>query len=280
VNGRNSIVSEGEDRELILVVPDALGPDEVLPVVFLWHWLGGEAQDFFERAEVQAAADAERFIAVIPEAKGDLQLKWPYSLVDSDDRIDEEAAFFDDMLACVADQYAVNRSCVSSAGVSAGALWTSQLAPRRSGLLASFISLSGGVGADGDWFNPIQEWAGAAHAMPALVLWGGPTDFCGVNFQATSQHLEDALAADEHFLLECVHDCSHAEPPLVPPDGMSKYSMLWRFVLDHPFWLDAGASPYQAGGLPAEFPAWCALGAGNARIRDGECDGGVLGSCM
>src|SRR5262249_22957670 len=152
-----------------------------------------EAQDFLERGEVQAAVDAERFAAVIPESKGDLQLQWPYSLLDGDRRIDEELGFFDDMLACVAAQYAVNRSCVSSAGVSAGALWTSQLAPRRSGILSSFLSLSGGVGEEGDWFNPIQPWAGAERAVPALVLWGGPTDFCGVNFQSCSQHLEDAL---------------------------------------------------------------------------------------
>lgn len=270
----------GEAREFILVLPEGLGPDEVLPVVFLWHWLGGEAQDFLERGEVQAAVDAQRFAAVIPESKGDLQLQWPYSLIDSDRRIDEEATFFDDMLACVAAEYVVNRNCVSSAGVSAGALWTSQLAPRRAGLLSSFLSLSGGVGEDGDWFNPIQPWAGAERAMPALVLWGGPTDFCGVNFQSCSQHLEDALVDDGGFLVECIHDCSHAEPPLTPPDGQSKYSMLWRFVLDHPFWLDAGTSPYQAGGLPADFPEWCAVGAGNAHIRDGECDGGVLGSCL
>ena len=209
-----------------------------------------------------------------------MPLKWPYALWDVDGRVNEEVRFFDDMLACVAEQFPVNRSCVSTVGVSAGGLWVSQLGPRRSRVLASFLSLSGGVGQDGDWLNPIRTWAGAAHHLPALVLWGGPTDFCGVGFDATSRHLEDALGADGHFLVECIHNCSHAEPPFDPTPGESTYSFLWRFALDHPFWLRDGESPYQAIGLPPGAPAWCGLGAGSASIRSGECEGGILGSCM
>jgi hypothetical protein len=40
-------------------------------------------------------------------------------------------AFFDDMLACVAEQFAIDENCVSSAGVSAGALFTAQLGSAR-----------------------------------------------------------------------------------------------------------------------------------------------------
>lgn len=159
--GRNTISSSGADRQFLFVIPAGLAPTESLPVLFLWHWLGGDADGFLEKGEVQAAADRLRFLAVIPETKGDLVFKWPYSLIDSDARVEEELRFFDDMLACVAEQYAVNRNCISSAGVSAGALWTDQLAPRRSRILASFISLSGGVGVAGDWLNPIRPWVGA-----------------------------------------------------------------------------------------------------------------------
>jgi hypothetical protein len=280
VPGRNTILSTGAAREFLLVVPTALDPSESLPLIFLWHWLGGEAADSMEKGEVQAAADDARFLAVAPEAKGDLLLKWPYSIVDLPARVDEEARFFDDMLACVAAQYPVNRSCVSSVGVSAGALWTSQLAPRRAGLIASFLSLSGGVGQAGDWINPIMPWFGSTRAMPAVVLWGGPTDFCGVTFSVTSHYLENALDAEGHFYVECIHNCSHAEPPLVPPAGESKYSMLWQFMFDHPFWLRAGESPYQVTGLPANFPEWCGIGGDSATIREGACEGGLLGSCM
>jgi hypothetical protein len=280
VPGRNTITSSGAAREFLLVVPTTLDPNESLPLVFLWHWLGGDANGFYDKGDVPAATESMRFIAVIPETKGDLLFKWPFSLIDTQARLDEELRFFDDMLACVYAQYPFNRSCVSSVGVSAGALWTSQLAPRRAGLIASFQSLSGGVGQSGDLLNPVKPWAGSSRAMPGIVLWGGPLDFCGLEFETTSHHLEDALVAEGHFFIECIHNCKHSEPPLAPPNGETKYSMLWRFLRDHPFWLNGGESPYQVTGLPTSFPEWCGIGPGSATIRVGACEGGILGSCQ
>jgi predicted esterase len=266
VVGENTITTGGRTRTFILATPADIGTDEELPVLFLWHWLGGDAGDFLERGEVQIAIDQDRFIAVIPEAKGDLLEKWPY--VDaggSTARLDEELRFFDDMLACVAAQYAVKRHCVGSVGVSAGALWTAQLGGRRSTLLSSIVSLSGGTG-----YSFVRDWPGAEHKMPALVLWGGPDDSCLVRFDRASADLEAALFADGHFLLECIHNCGHSEPPFEPEGDVSKFSFAWRFVLDHPYWLNDGESPYLVGGLPpATTPEWCAIGPGRARMRTG-----------
>lgn len=278
--GANTIRSSGADREFLLVLPTALDPSERPPVIFMWHWLGGSASGFLSRGEVQAAADSLRFIAVLPEEKGDLSLKWPYLLppVHSDARRDEELRFFDDMLACVADQFPIDEQCVSSAGVSAGALWTAQLVQHRSQHLSSFLSLSGGVGW-GDAFQPVRPWTSAAHALPALVLWGGPTDWCGVSFDRASTELEAGLVRGGHYVVECVHNCAHAQPPIDVPPGTSAFAPLWRFALDHPYWLPVGASPWTTAGLPAGTPAWCAIGAGSASIRTGDCEGGALGDC-
>lgn len=278
--GRNTIASSGTDREFILVVPGDLSETETLPLLFLWHYLGGDAAEFLEKGEVQTGVNDARFLAAIPEEKGDLMLKWPYMSWDTDGRIEEEARLFDDILACVAARFNVNTSCVSSVGVSSGALWTAQLAQRRPRLLASMVSLSGGVGQSGDLVNPVKGWGGAEHVMPAVVLWGGPSDFCGITFASTSGHLEEALESGGHFFVECIHNCSHAEPPMEPPPGESKYASIWTFVLDHPYWLGPGASPYETSGLPEVFPAWCGLGRGSATMRSGECEGGALGDCM
>ncbi|MGE0789391.1 MAG: hypothetical protein AB7S26_27200 [Sandaracinaceae bacterium] len=280
VPGTNTIASSGNDREFILVLPEVLDPTERLPVIFMWHWLGGSASAFVERGEVQDAANELRFIAVVPEEKGDQPTRWPFLVppASSDARVDEEVRFFDDMLACVGAQFNVNEQCVSSAGVSAGALWTAQLAQRRSRHLSSFLSLSGGVGT-GSFLQPVREWDGAEHAMPALVLWGGPTDFCGVDFNGASMALEDGLTSDGHFMVECIHNCSHAQPPLDRTAGMSIFNALWRFALDHPYWLPPGVSPWTSGGLPPGTPDWCDIGPGSATIRTGMCEGGILGSC-
>lgn len=266
--GLNSISTDGNTRAFRLVVPSQINPGERLPVIFLWHWLGGDATGFIEQGDVQTAADAYRFVAVVPEKKGDVQFTWPMDILSNSGRRNEELTFFDDMLACVAEQFVVNEDCVASAGVSAGALFTSSvLAGGRGEHLSSFVSLSGGTG------GVIQGWSTPAHKMPAIVLWGGPSDTCAnaLSFQTLSQDLESGLAQDGHFFLECVHNCGHAAPPFDVPAGATSFAMMWQFILDHPYWLPDGESPYQSEGLPDVMPDWCGIGAGSATMRSGAC---------
>ena len=66
-------------REFLVFRPTSIGANERLPVVFLWHWLGGEADKIGAALEAQAAAEKHRFIAIAPAAKGDVLLKWPFA---------------------------------------------------------------------------------------------------------------------------------------------------------------------------------------------------------
>lgn len=266
VDGHNLFQSGSAMRDFRLVLPANPKADERFPVLFLWHWLGGSADDFFEKGQIQLAADTQRFIAVIPESKGDT-FKWPFEVIASQARMDEEFAFFDDMLACVSEQFNVNKECVASAGVSAGALFTGQLAGFRGDYLSSIVVLSGGTGG-----SLIKPFANPERRMPAIVLWGGPTDNCfGVmNFEQTSKDLEQNLESRGHFFVECIHNCGHAEPPLDAQPGLSTYAPMWQFVLDHPYWLKAGQSPY-ATTWPESMPSWCAIGAASATPRTGTC---------
>jgi predicted esterase len=267
VSGKNTIVSSGVSRTFLLAIPAGLMPSEKLPVVFMWHWLGGSADAFRSKGQVQAAVDGQRFLAILPESKGDIVWKWPFDALQSNARMEEEYRFFDDMLACAAEQFNVNNNCVSSVGVSAGALFTSQLASGRAKTLASALVLSGGVG------GIARPWTTAPRKIPMLVLWGGAMDNCLglVNFQTSSKALETALVKDGHFLLECVHNCGHAEPPLEAPMMLSKYAAFWEFVFAHPYWLNTGDSPYKMAGLPPTFPSWCSIGMGSATPRTGMC---------
>jgi len=265
------------------VTPTTIAPGEVLPVLFMWHWLGGSADGFLDQGNVQAAADTYRFIAAIPEKKGDvvisipfvrdIDMVWPYLTTSSDTRVDEELTFFDDMLACVSAQFSVNQDCISSVGVSAGALWTSQLLQKRADRLASAIVLSGGVGpASGTTLVDIRPWESPppAHALPTLVLWGGPMDTCAINFQTASHHLEDGLGDNGSFIVECIHNCGHGVPPV--DDPTLGVAALYHFAIDHPYWLATGESPYYVRGLPTGMPDWCSIGSGTATPRTGMCD--------
>jgi predicted esterase len=279
----NTITSSGQQRQFIFVTPAATDPGERLPVLFMWHWLGGSANSFLERGEVQAATDDQHFLAVIPVSLGanvfgtSFNTRWPFDITQSADRMNQEFTFFDDMLACVEAQYTVNADCVSTVGVSAGALFNDQLAQARSNTLASFMSLSGGVGD-----TIIKPWGHAARKLPGVVLWGGdgPPGMdgnkdilgclgIGMDFSVASRDLEAGLVADGHFFIECKHNCGHVEPPLDPPPGESKYAGMWEFAFDHPFWLAEGQSPYLEHGLPTSLPAWCGIGANSAVGRSG-----------
>lgn len=259
----NTLQSSGASREFMVVLPAGMTSSEKLPVVFVWHWLGGSASDAFGELQLQAAVDLHRFIAVVPDNKGDLVLKWPFSILDSQGRVDEEFQFFDDMLGCVAATYPnVLRHCVSSLGVSAGALFTDQLAAARANRLASFVSVSGGVG------TTARPWGKPAHRLPGFVLWGGANDdYQGLyDFNKGSLDLEAALVGQGNFFVECIHNCGHAVPPFEAPPGGTKFDVFWQFVFDHPFWLGTGESPFKTG-LPPIYPTWCGPGKGGAVPR-------------
>jgi hypothetical protein len=220
----------------------------------------------------------------VPEAKtasgsSAYTFKWPFSAIDSQTSLDQELVFFDDMLACVAQQFPdnANESCISSAGVSAGALFTDQLVQGRSDVLASFLSLSGGVAGSRNACAGLpvclKPWTKPAQDVPSIVLWGGMCDQCVViDFEPASQNLEDVLTSEGSFFVECVHNCEHAQPPFDAPSGLTVYAAFWDFVYDHPKWLPAGRSPYETRGLPSSFPSWCsARGKGTAVERTGTC---------
>jgi predicted esterase len=263
-----TLMSSGATRAALVYRPQSVQQGEKLPLIFLWHWLGGSPEGMANVLEAQKIADAYRVALVVVAPKGDLLFRWPFESVQAQARVDEEMRLFDDLLACVAKELPIDASCVSSLGVSAGALFTAQLAQARADRLASFVSLSGGVG------SPARPWAGAPRAVPGVVLWGGPKDnfpaqFPVIDFDKASRALEDGLVKDGAFFVECVHNCGHAVPPFEPPANAPVPSdFVWRFILDHPYWTSPGTSPYaQAASLPAAYPPWCGIGKGGATPR-------------
>lgn len=278
----SQITSSGVTRKFMVIVPDAITPGEKLPVVFLWHWLGGSADQFYAIIDGQNAVNQGRYIAIIPEAIGGTAdspgsnpiSKWRgWAAPNPQSMEDEEAAFFDDMLSCVSAQFPVNKNCVASAGVSDGALWTSQLIGARADYLSSAVVLSGGVAEPGDENAAlIKPYVPASRPLPVLVLWGGPADICIIlKFQTATKALEKHLVEEGHFILECQHNCGHSIPPIDVVAGGSLLTPFIDFVTHHPYWTSPGHSSYETTGLPAGLPSWCAIGAGSAVERTGEC---------
>jgi hypothetical protein len=202
------------------------------------------------------------FIAVLPDdlkgadGKKVYRFDWPFAETWG---APKELAFFDDLLACVDHELQIDHRRVYGVGVSAGGLWVTYLSTTSHvQWLAAVESLSGGLGEEPVLFK--MEFKPQPNKFAALVLWGGPTDWLGLSFEQASKKYRDALRADGHFVMECVHDKGHAMPPITPPsDGTTKFKPLWEFMLDHPYGLPAGASPYLKTGLPPDMPSWCKI---------------------
>lgn len=251
----------GNARDLRLLVPTSYDGTQPFPLLFAWHWLNASAGSFIRDGQLESAAEELGMIVVLPEKKrrpnGDKAyvFDWPFAETWG---AEEELVFFDDLLTCIDQQYQIDRERVYAVGVSAGALWATYVSTSdRANYLAAVETLSGGLGEVlGTWR---MEYTSQPNKFPALVLWGGSRDWLGLSFNEASIRYRDALLADGHFVIECIHDAGHAMPPVEAAPGASRFNALWRFLLDHRYGLDPGDSPYRTSGLPADFPKWCRM---------------------
>lgn len=241
----NHIQSVSGDRTFYVVAPDNPCPDEKFPLIFLWHWIGGSGKDWLSFV-TQDLVNEYRFVAVM--ADGTRQpFKWAFTVLDAL-VVEQDLKLFDDLFACITQQYDINLGCVTSLGVSAGGLFNSQVIQSRGKWLSSAIVISGGTGA------VVLPWVGSQHKMPVIAFWGGPKDnLAGFSFDVLMKDMEAGLQRDGHYFIECVHDCGHAPPLLMPPaGGKSPLAPLFEFLLNHPYGLPDGA-----GMMPADIPPFC-----------------------
>lgn len=254
-------MSAGDARDFYLLVPPTWTPGRKLPVVFGYHWLNASANSVVNDAELESAVAQYEFIAIVPENLMNGSTKaysfdWPFVEVTS---APKELAFFDDVLACVNQQFGVDPHRVHVFGASAGGLWTTYLSTTPTvDRVASVLVVSGGLGEVlGVWSIP---WVAQPNKFPAMVIWGGTTDWLAVNFHQASQRYRDALRADGHAVVTCMHTQGHQIPPFpAPTDGGTRFAGFWDFFAAHPYGLPPGVTPWQTTGLPATLPGYCGI---------------------
>lgn len=251
-----------QQRQFRVILPSDYDPQRAYPLVFAWHWLAGDSRQMVREGGISEAADQVGFITVVfdrllsERGNNMYLLSWPFA---EDHGKEGEYLFFNDVFACMTEQFNIDLERVYGVGVSAGALWLTHL--MNTPIIDHFAAveiLSGGLGQQGSAL--IMRHEPRAHRFPAFVLWGGPRDRLVLDFEAASLRLLDALTAHHHFVTQCTHSSGHNLPPVTTVEGEPRFRMLWRFLLDHPYGLDPGASPYHETGLPEEFEAWCRIG--------------------
>lgn len=253
--------SRGDAREFLLLVPQSYSATKRYPVVFGYHWLNSSANSVVRDAELESAINQFDFIAVVPEnletgGRKAYQFDWPFVETMF---APKELGFFEDVLACVGQQFSVDPARIHVFGASAGGLWTAYLSTTPAvNRVASVLSISGGLGQESLTNLWRIEWMPQQNKFPALVVWGGAADFFILNFDQASRRYRDALRADGHFVTQCVHSSGHGIPPFAAPtDGGTRFPMFWEFFRDHPFGLPPNTSPWTR--LPPSFPSVCSV---------------------
>ena len=248
VPGTNRITAAGRERGFELYLPDE---PAAAPVVFLWHGVGDTARNIAAFFGASGAARRYGAIIVAPNdccADGhqeccDQLTVWGF-LPTAPLRQEIDLTLFDDIYACVSEQFDVDPRRVYTSGFSAGGLWSTFLSLNRSEYLAAAAIFSGGVGT-------YVRYRTAEHRLPLMLSWGGPNDTYMngfVKFYEMMASLIAAVQADGHFVVACNHGLGHTVP-----SGAANWT--YEFLLDHP-WTNE-PSPYADGTLPDAYPDYC-----------------------
>ncbi len=143
----------GVERTFLLSIPPDYDPDVAWPVVFAWHGMGGSAAGARYYFGLQTAS--EQAIIVWPDA-----LPLPVIGVTGWDLVPEsdDYAFFDAMLAHVADNLCIDRDRVFSAGHSFGGYMSNHLGCYRSDVVRAIASVAGGPPKHGACGGEVATW--------------------------------------------------------------------------------------------------------------------------
>jgi len=235
--GENAVSSAGVERSFRLYLP---AEPTGAPILFLWHPLGGNAQWMARFMDAEEAAVEHEMIIAVPDSREGILTEWGY-LGDAT----PDLTLFDDLLSCLSVQYQADLTRVYTSGFSAGALWSSYLVVNRAEHLAAAVILSGGVGMFFEYETP-------RYRLPVLLAWGGPRDVFNnglVRFNELSAAFRDALVADDHFVVSCVHNGGHT-----PPAGVAS----WGYNFFNVHRVRDGQSPLVTG-LGFFFPEICEI---------------------
>ncbi len=264
--GANAFSSFDTPRDVTVTLPSQ---PEGAGVLFLWHGFGDSGPGFSTAIGAASVSEAHNVITVsaqaivdpleteklkpfagVAAAMGPMPPTW--SIIDGPEL---DMTLFDDLLACVDEQYGIDRTRVYTMGFSQGALWSTLLVLERSNTLAAALLWSGGLGWSGGLVEVVRfDYATPERPIPVLAASGGATDLWPnaqltlVNFTEGTKDLVEALRADGHAAAHCDHGLGHT----VPVGGMG-----WGldFMFAHS-WSEDGASDY-FGHDGAGFPEYC-----------------------
>jgi len=256
-------------RNFILELPENVDDGGPWPVVFSWHGIYVDTEEYHQKIAPLVDNETMPFIGVTPDDSeyslmGTITIDWQVESADPEANI--EAALFDEILACIEQKWGVDEDRVHSIGMSLGGITTDLLGVIRGDTLASIATYSGAYGSnpavEDDWpamLVDIIEWPAMEHdnLYTQLFFYGGEDDIyeweeaggMEIPFYLSNPH-------DSEYLNGLGHDtilCDHGEGHEIPGDAYDGDSII-DFFSKHP--MGTHVSPYGTDGLPASLDAY------------------------
>jgi polyhydroxybutyrate depolymerase len=154
ING--TINSGGVDRQYKLIVPNEPVATEPMPLVLGLHGRGSGMDGFARMSQIEAAAERERFVAIVPQGLGDVPM-WDLQADGAD------VTFLNDVLDTVERNVCIDTAREYVTGFSMGAMMTTLLSCIEPERFAAAAPVAGLINID--HCNP-------AETMPLAVFHG------------------------------------------------------------------------------------------------------------
>ncbi len=243
--GENTLTSAERTRRFVVHLPKGVTESAGLPIILLYHGVGGEPGKMVDESFLLAEQAKTPFVLVAPQSergkdgKALLKTDWYYGKT-AFDLDNPDLVFFDDVLKCASAQFKTDAKRVYVTGMSGGGLISTFIATHRSQVVAAAAPFSGGY---------LHAWPKDSGKVPFTVSWGGPKDFAyEQNFDTMAKSLIANLLGSSHPVVSCDHGTEHKWPK---EGGAYAAAFLLAHTLGQP-------SPL-ASGLGAGWPSYCKL---------------------
>ncbi|MBT6179859.1 MAG: hypothetical protein HOI23_21640 [Deltaproteobacteria bacterium] len=283
--GLNNGWQAGPDaREFYAHLPN-VDSDTPVSVIFAWHGVGDTASNFQNFIAPTPDGDADfPYIMIFPQGmrlqpysldgSGTIGIEWDaFESENGDDNL--EAALFETVVGCLAEEYTIDSGRIYHMGFSGGAIISAMMHSRYPEMVGAAYIMSGA------WFNSPDtvdaidtgmltvnfRWdaLNPAHEGTILMSHGGAGDIYGdpqfsiagvgnngriISFEDSASFAHSHLPNHNRNVIDCAHTGGHSNHPQLSNSIVKEFFKAHR----------AGkASPYLLDGLPSSLDSICRL---------------------
>lgn len=247
-----SIKSGSETRPYLLYIPKGYDEKTALPLVLLFHGMGGAAKNVMALSDLSKVADEKKFIIAAPEGIYG-NATWNYNQYR---RYTNDVEFVKDLIKEIRSKMAIDQKRIFAAGWSAGAKMSCCLACELSDVIAAIGIVAGleyfencpstrsvSIIAFHGTADPVISYSDPQDALSSWVKKNActPTPKTRKISEAVTQLTYGDCRDNAEVVFYRIDEMGHAWPGSVYPDYVGKTNrdinasnLIWSFFEAHP----------------------------------------------